>query len=125
MVRNKVKLTRKPRLGDSRKLNAIASIRKSISESFQTPSSSAHKLPSLIESSSDEISDNTKGTRKSAGNRNDNSKHWSSPGYDDARAFAEEISMSSSSIPVKKSNRYVLLYFVKTILVSNQIFKYM
>ena len=111
IVKNKVKLTRKPRLGDSKKLNAIANIRKSIDESYQKPSSSALKLPSLSESGSSEFDENTRNDKSTGKSYN---KHRSSPGYEDARAFAEEISMSSS-MPVKKSNRYTLMYsFMKS-----------
>ena len=116
IVRNKVKLTRKPRLGDNKKLNAIANIRKSIDGSYQN--SSALKLPSLPDHSSDEFSENTR-NKKSTGKPYN--KHRSSPGYDDARAFAEEISMSSS-MPVKKSNRYTLMYsFMKSCIQSSSL----
>ena len=100
IVRNKVRLKRKVRIGDDKKLNTIANIRKNINETFKRPSSSAHKLPSLAESHDDK-NDNDVATKE--GNTID--KERTSPGYKKAKAFAEEISMSSSLIPVKKSNR--------------------
>ena len=104
IVKNKVKLTRKPRIGDNKKLNTIANIRKKINESIKR-SSSAHKLPS-VDSIDEDESGNVESKKKKCSKKMSGSKGRDSPGYDDARAFADEISMSSS-MPARKSNRLV------------------